>query len=42
MTENLPARIERHNKGYNTSTKKYAPFESIYTEKCETGKDAIA
>jgi putative endonuclease len=27
MTENLTARVERHNKGYVKSTKKFAPFK---------------
>ncbi len=34
MTDILTDRIVRHNKGYVHSTKLFAPFELIYTEKC--------
>ncbi|MBI2416355.1 MAG: GIY-YIG nuclease family protein [Ignavibacteriales bacterium] len=37
MTEDLEARIERHNKGYNKSTKHFAPFRLIYSELCQNG-----
>jgi len=40
MTENLNDRLVRHNKGYVSSTKLFAPFELIYTEKCESGQQA--
>ena len=40
MTENLNDRIVRHNKGYVHSTKLFAPFELIYTEKCGSGQQA--
>ena len=40
MTEDLNARIIRHNKGYVKSTKRFAPFEFFYYETCEDGKQA--
>ncbi len=40
ITENLNARIDRHNKGYVKSTKKYSPFELFYFETCDNGKQA--
>ena len=40
MTENLNDRLVRHNKGYVHSTKLFAPFELIYTEKCGSGQQA--
>ena len=40
MTEELDARIVRHNKGYVRSTKRFAPFELFYSEICEDGKQA--
>ena len=36
MTNNLNNRINRHNKGYERTTKFYAPFKLIYTEPCQT------
>jgi putative endonuclease len=36
MTSNLEERIERHNKGYEKTTKPYSPFKLIYQEQCET------
>ncbi|MCM4157642.1 GIY-YIG nuclease family protein [Gramella sp. AN32] len=35
LTSNLKARIERHNKGLEKTTKPYAPFKLIFTEKCD-------
>jgi putative endonuclease len=32
MTEDLNERLRRHNKGYVRSTRKFAPFDLIYTE----------
>jgi len=40
MTENLEARLSRHNKGYVRSTKPFAPFELIYYENGESGQQA--
>jgi len=40
MTENLNDRFSRHNKGYVRSTKRFAPFELIYSETCESGVKA--
>jgi putative endonuclease len=40
MTENLEERLRRHNNGYNKSTKRFAPFELVYSEKCESGEAA--
>ena len=40
MTENLEERIIRHNKGYNKSTKRFAPFKLIYHEICNSGAEA--
>ena len=40
MTENLEERLQRHNLGYNKSTKRFAPFKLIYSEICETGQEA--
>ena len=40
MTEELDARIVRHNKGYVRSTKRFTPFELFYSEICEDGKQA--
>jgi putative endonuclease len=32
LTSNLQSRIERHNLGYEKTTKPYAPFKLIYQE----------
>jgi putative endonuclease len=40
MTENLERRLQQHNKGYNTSTKPYAPFDLIYSEQQPTREAA--
>jgi len=42
LTDNLDARLERHNKGYERTTKPYSPFELIYSEHIETRKEARA
>jgi putative endonuclease len=38
MTEDLSDRLRRHNNGYAKSTKKFTPFELIYTEDFIDGK----
>ena len=35
MTQNIEKRINQHNKGYEKTTKPYAPFKLIYFEECE-------
>ena len=40
MTEDLTARLERHNKGYNQSTKHFAPYQLIYSEEHPDGMTA--
>ena len=40
MTENLEGRLRWHNGAYNKSTKSFAPFKLIYSERCETGQEA--
>ena len=32
ITANLKQRLERHNKGYEKTTKPYAPYQLIYSE----------
>ncbi len=34
LTSNLGKRLERHNKGYEKTTRPYAPFNLIFTEEC--------
>jgi len=41
FTNNLQKRIEEHNLGKVTSTKKRKPFTLIYYEACITKEDAI-
>ncbi|GGF27518.1 GIY-YIG nuclease family protein [Echinicola rosea] len=36
MTSNLPKRINRHNAGYERTTKPYRPFKLIYTKEFDT------
>ena len=36
LTSNIDARLVRHNKGYERTTKPYSPFVLIYTEECTT------
>lgn len=40
MSSQLEQRIMSHNKGYNKTTKPYAPFELIYSKSFETRKEA--
>jgi putative endonuclease len=40
FTSDLERRINEHNKGYNKTTKPYAPFELIYSEELETRESA--
>lgn len=40
LTSNLEKRIERHNKGYEKTTKPYAPFTLIYSEEFDTRIEA--
>ena len=40
LTSDLKARINRHNKGYEKTTKPYAPFRLIYSEKCLDREEA--
>jgi putative endonuclease len=40
MTEDLNERLRRHNKRYVRSTRKFAPFDLIYTENCLNGQQA--
>lgn len=40
LTDNLPSRIDAHNTGLVTSTKRRAPLELIYWEGCLDRRDA--
>jgi putative endonuclease len=40
MTSNIENRLYRHNKGYEKTTRPYAPFELIYSEKCQSRLEA--
>ena len=40
LTSNLDDRLKRHNKGYEKTTKPYAPFQLIYSEKCFSRQEA--
>jgi putative endonuclease len=40
LTDNLDRRIAEHNNGYNKTTKPYAPFILIYSEKVNNRIDA--
>ena len=40
MTQNLTERFNRHNKGYERTTKPYRPFKLIYSEKFNSRKEA--
>ncbi|MGB0178052.1 MAG: GIY-YIG nuclease family protein [Owenweeksia sp.] len=40
LTNNLEKRLLRHNRGYEKSTRLYAPFKLIYTETCNTRPEA--
>lgn len=40
ITSDLEARLHRHNSGYERTTKPYAPFVLIYSEKVGTRSEA--
>ena len=40
MTDNLERRLSQHNKGYNKTTKFYAPFRLVLTEEYPNRKEA--
>ena len=40
LTRDLPLRLQQHNKGLVTSTKKRTPFELVYWEGCLAESDA--
>ena len=40
LTRDLPVRVQQHNDGLVTSTKKRAPFELVYWEGCLKESDA--
>lgn len=40
MTKNLESRLKEHNAGKTKSTKFYAPWEILYTEKFYSREDA--
>jgi len=40
MTSDLPKRLDRHNHGYERTTKPYRPFLVIYSEDVETRVEA--
>ena len=40
MTDNLERRLNQHNQGWNTYTKRYLPWIVIYTEKYNTRIEA--
>ena len=40
ITDDLERRINQHNKGYNKTTKPYAPFKLIYSKSFNTGTEA--
>ncbi|EAZ80305.1 GIY-YIG nuclease family protein [Algoriphagus machipongonensis] len=42
LTNNPERRLEEHNKGYNRTTKPYAPFVRIYLEELKTRTEARA
>nr|WP_299342527.1 GIY-YIG nuclease family protein [Allomuricauda sp.] len=35
MTSNMEERLNRHNRGWEQTTKPYAPFKLIYSENCD-------
>jgi putative endonuclease len=41
QTENLVDRVERHNKGYNLSTRPYIPWELKWWKEFETRAEAF-
>lgn len=40
LTSHLNERLRRHNKGYEKTTRSYAPFRLIYTEEVSTRQEA--
>ncbi|MGM9746801.1 MAG: GIY-YIG nuclease family protein, partial [Paludibacteraceae bacterium] len=40
LTDNVARRLEEHNRGYNRSTKPYAPYELLFTQVCADRKEA--
>ncbi|HLT52649.1 MAG TPA: GIY-YIG nuclease family protein [Flavobacteriaceae bacterium] len=40
LTQDLKARVKRHNDGRERTTKFYKPFELIYSEVCNTRPEA--
>ena len=40
LTDNINRRINQHNSGKSKTTKPYAPFDLIYSEKLETRSEA--
>ena len=40
LTRDLPLRVQQHNNGLVTSTKKRVPFELVYWEGCLSESDA--
>lgn len=40
LTRNWPVRVQQHNNGLFTSTKKRVPFELVYWEGCLNESDA--
>lgn len=40
LTRNWPVRVQQHNNGLVTSTKKRVPFELVYWEGCLNESDA--
>ena len=40
LTANVKNRISRHNKGYEKTTRPYAPFRLIYTKEFNSRKEA--
>ncbi|MDD5146420.1 MAG: GIY-YIG nuclease family protein [Candidatus Pacebacteria bacterium] len=40
ITDNIERRVNQHNRGYNRTTKPYAPFELILSESYGSRKEA--
>jgi putative endonuclease len=40
LTSDIERRIRQHNKGYEKTTKPYAPFQLIYSEQFDTRAEA--
>ena len=41
ITDNLERRLNEHNSGKHLYTKRYLPWEIVYTEECRSIADAI-